>query len=458
MGMPWPPDPATNRTRQQNAYVSCLAFLREELCVRRNKQVIFRTWDTYPDRFHANPEYYLAVTNRIEPHKNLVFSIKHTAIDYWHRVRFNPTLGIGKHPQAVENDVMRNYDGNGAFPHYTGAGIVDGAFPEYDGYPELQRGLKDLVHPTSNSTSSSSSSSSAVLVGYSGGFDTYSRGTPGPNLYGSGLWPDLNMWIPLEYLARNGTMSEPKLFEEYCLQRLGLSQAGANLLRSLALNATKAVLLGRYVEAFDLPVLNFSYMPSGNWMEMDRMAGLNNLANPLWNHKNYPHGDSVFSYLYKHDLFPTALAEKERAGVLWGRVAAIFSTMEANNLFPSTPAGERLYRRLYAQVRYGQLLFRIGAAGWTAMAWGYHGDQEGKHYNLTAVCGGIDRYDRAFHAFTAFTSNHNWSPAPFQDYWLGDNVRGGNGNLEAHPPGIGASVDQYRYLCSGTGTTNYFEM
>merc|ERR1712096_277566 len=129
MGMPWPPDPATNRTRQQNAYVSCLAFLREELCVRRNKQVIFRTWDTYPGRFHANPEYYLAVTNRIEPHKNLVFSIKHTAIDYWHRVRFNPTLGIGKHPQAVENDVMRNYDGNGAFPHYTGAGIVDGAFP-----------------------------------------------------------------------------------------------------------------------------------------------------------------------------------------------------------------------------------------------------------------------------------------------------------------------------------------
>lgn len=50
----------------------------------------------------CSPAFYLNVTNAVEPHPRLVFSIKHTALDFWRRVALNPTLGIGQHRQVVE--------------------------------------------------------------------------------------------------------------------------------------------------------------------------------------------------------------------------------------------------------------------------------------------------------------------------------------------------------------------
>jgi hypothetical protein len=54
--------------------------LREELCVKRNKTVVIRTWDTSTSMFHANATFYLAVTSQVQPHPNLIFSIKHTMV------------------------------------------------------------------------------------------------------------------------------------------------------------------------------------------------------------------------------------------------------------------------------------------------------------------------------------------------------------------------------------------
>lgn len=69
--------------QQQAEYVALLSFLREELCVKHGKRVIFRTWDTQfapPYRFHGSPEYYLNVTDKIEPHPLLYMSIKHVQL------------------------------------------------------------------------------------------------------------------------------------------------------------------------------------------------------------------------------------------------------------------------------------------------------------------------------------------------------------------------------------------
>ena len=69
--------------QQQAEYVALLEFLREELCVKHGKRVIFRTWDTQfapPYRFHGSPEYYLNVTDKIEPHPLLYMSIKHVQL------------------------------------------------------------------------------------------------------------------------------------------------------------------------------------------------------------------------------------------------------------------------------------------------------------------------------------------------------------------------------------------
>jgi hypothetical protein len=99
--------------------------LRDEACVQRNKMVIYRTWD-FGYNFHVNPQYYLKVTDAIEPHPNLIFSIKHQAGDFLRMTPFNPTLGIGRHRQIVEVQCQREAYGKGAHPFYVGDGVING--------------------------------------------------------------------------------------------------------------------------------------------------------------------------------------------------------------------------------------------------------------------------------------------------------------------------------------------
>ena len=43
--------------------------------------------------FASEPPYYLSVAGNIEPHPDLIFSVKHTADDFWRTIPFNPTIG-----------------------------------------------------------------------------------------------------------------------------------------------------------------------------------------------------------------------------------------------------------------------------------------------------------------------------------------------------------------------------
>lgn len=61
-------------------HITLIKILREELCVKRNKKLFYRTWDF--GGFHNNPDYYLKVTNAIETHQNLIFSIKYQKNNY----------------------------------------------------------------------------------------------------------------------------------------------------------------------------------------------------------------------------------------------------------------------------------------------------------------------------------------------------------------------------------------
>lgn len=105
-------------------HVLLLELLRQEICVARDKVLFYRTWD-FGDHFHTNPEFYLAVTERIRPHPNLVFSIKHTRGDFFRSVPFNPCLGIGRHLQQVEVQCQREYEGKGAHPAYVAHDIIE---------------------------------------------------------------------------------------------------------------------------------------------------------------------------------------------------------------------------------------------------------------------------------------------------------------------------------------------
>jgi hypothetical protein len=126
-----------------DTHILLLRILRNEVCEKRQKMLLYRTWDF--GHLHDNPAEYLAVTSAIEPHPNLVFAIKHQRGDFHRLLPFNPTLGIGRHPQIVEECAQMDSYGKGAHPYYIAQGILDG-WEEYGTImkPGQPRGLRDL--------------------------------------------------------------------------------------------------------------------------------------------------------------------------------------------------------------------------------------------------------------------------------------------------------------------------
>ena len=59
-------------------WVDFIKFLREAVCVAHGKDLFFRGWDNWP----SEAAYYQNMTDQIEPHKNLYFSIKHSSGDF----------------------------------------------------------------------------------------------------------------------------------------------------------------------------------------------------------------------------------------------------------------------------------------------------------------------------------------------------------------------------------------
>lgn len=121
-------------------HVKLINLLREEICVKRNKRLLYRTCNF--GWFHTVQEVYLAINDQIEPHENLIFSIKHTKGDFLRTFSFNPTLGIGKYQQVVEVQCQREYEGKGAHPDYIAKAVING-FEEYEGM-ESPKCLNDL--------------------------------------------------------------------------------------------------------------------------------------------------------------------------------------------------------------------------------------------------------------------------------------------------------------------------
>ncbi|HIZ56046.1 MAG TPA: hypothetical protein H9671_07570, partial [Firmicutes bacterium] len=91
-------DMATESEATIACHTDFVNILREELCVKHDKDLIYRTW-SFGD-FHNNKGTYLSVSDQIEPHENLYFSIKYLAGDFFRNVSFNQCLNAGKHQQV----------------------------------------------------------------------------------------------------------------------------------------------------------------------------------------------------------------------------------------------------------------------------------------------------------------------------------------------------------------------
>ncbi|MDJ1132952.1 hypothetical protein [Streptomyces iconiensis] len=382
-------------TEGRSSHGVLLDLLREEVCVRADKRLFYRTWNTGSDGgLRDNPAYYRDVTDRIEPHEKLLFAIKHTASDFWRTVPFNPTLGIGRHRQIVEVQCQREYEAKGACPDYIADGVVNG-FEEYphDGSP---RGLADLV-------------GSSQLAGVW----TWSRGGGwrGPYLTNE-LWCDLNMWVMARWTRGTGR-GEEGAFAEYA-RRAGLRGEDAGRFRELALLSAAGTLRGHYGARFRVRALT--------WTRDQFLGGSDKDLT----------GD--FGRFVDDGLVDGALAEKARAADIWRRVTRLADRI------PLRDREDREYLRVSA--RYGQCLYSVIDHGWQVMLRGFMGDRSGT-YERDTMARHIGAYDRTWREWRRLAERHEACASLYQPYSFGK--KDADGVYEADPDhGIGPSVDRYR--------------
>ncbi|WP_244901813.1 hypothetical protein [Croceivirga radicis] len=260
------------RTAEEHAIM--INILKEEICLKRNKKLFYRTWDF--GWFHTQPKFYLDATNPIEPHPLLFFCIKHVNYDFNRGYPFNTTIGLGKHQQIIEVSMNQaGCYGNNSHPYYIGKGII-----EHWSEMEVKKGLIDLYED----------SKIKGVWTWTGG-----DGWVGP-YFDNELWMDLNEYI-IRTFVHNPKKTEEDIFMDYAINQLKLSDLDAKKFRQLNLLSTDAVYYGQaskhffadtwwcrdhYLSAIDLKevvrkeiidkVLNEKEKNLENWYLMEKLA------------------------------------------------------------------------------------------------------------------------------------------------------------------------------------------
>ncbi|MCS7018008.1 MAG: hypothetical protein RMJ87_01700 [Cytophagales bacterium] len=333
-------------------HITLLNILREEICVKRNKRLFYRTWD-FGFNFHNNPEYYSAVTAAIEPHPNLLFSIKYQQDDFLRMTPFNPCIGIGKHRQIVEAQSAMEVYGKGAHPYYSAIGVIDG-WPEtkYEivngqftgrmNAPDAPRGIKDIVGR-----------------GLLAGVMTWSRGGGWQGPYISNeFWIDLNTYV-VAHWAQNTTRTEEELFYEFAARR-GITGMEADRLRQIALLSVEGVRKGQ---------LN-SFTVNDKWWARDEFFSVAS-------------NRDVLHAILKGNWQEKVLAEKAEAAAIWRQIESIARQMTLSDTLTLD------YIRVSAT--YGRIKYELIEQMWRLMIADAEARQTGI-FQRAAVADALQRY------------------------------------------------------------------
>lgn len=381
-----------------SSHIKLLNLLREEVCVKRNKKIFYRTWSF--GGMHSDPKYYLSVVNAVQPHPNLIFSIKHTIGDYHRTFDFNPTLGLGKHPQIVEVQCQREYEGKGAYPNYVMDGVING-FEEYHtnkpqkGYLGLEQ-LKKLPNFA--------------------GVWSWSRGGGwvGPYINNE-FWCRLNAWV-ISHWAQDTRKTEIQVFNAF-MDTEGIAGKSRDNLRKLCLLSAKAVLRGH--ASASLPY-------EGRWvwwMRDEFLSGTD--EGPLV---------EQFKTYDEKGLLEKAVAEKYEAVGLWEEILKLAAEIQLR----SKP--DQQYLRVSAE--YGLLLHQIIAGGWEIMALGYTGTRTGK-YDRPRLQLALKEYDAAWLAYHELKKNNPECGSLYKPFAFEFKAP-----LYHNDKGMRAAVDKYRNIVS----------
>ncbi|HEX7260452.1 MAG TPA: hypothetical protein VF258_01440 [Luteolibacter sp.] len=343
-----------------------ITLLREEICVKRGKRLIYRTW-SFGNGFHNNPDFYQQVTDAIEPHPLLAFSTKHTQGDYTRDKPFNPTLGIGKHPQMVEVSANQaGLYGKCAWPYYCAPGVIDG----FANFGEAKKGIASLVGKPQFA-----------------GLWTWSQGDGWAGPYKtSEFWTDINTTVLREY-ARHPGRPEPAIFAQYCRETLHLDARQTELLRKLLLLATDATYHGQ--ESDLLRGDDGAFQFTSWWCRDEYLTAVNVDA------------------MIQPGLAGKAMAEKDKAVADWKRVEAM-----AKELNLANPADQEFVE---VSCAYGRIRIEICREIWAMQLLEAQTRLSGSSLDKTTMRESIARYDARWAEWRKLKADHACCPTLYRD-------------------------------------------
>lgn len=404
--------PITNGVQ---SHIKLLNLLNEEVCIKRNKKIFYRTWSF--GGMHEDPKFYLAVTDKIKPNPNLIFSIKHTKGDYHRTFDFNPTLGLGNHAQIVEVQAQREYEGKGAYPNYVMDGVING-FEEYQTNTP-QKGNKSLNDIRNHRNFA--------------GVWSWSRGGGwvGPYIKNE-FWCKLNTYV-ISHWAQDTSKSEAEVFDLFMDDNGILDQQSRDNFRTLCLLSAKAVLRGH--ESAKLPFKN-------DWVWWMRDEFLSGIGMKESKSNLFPSEGvlyEAFNFWYNNNLLKKAIAEKYESVELWEKIASLSTKINMPN------AQDRQY--IHTSATYGLILHQIIAEGWNIMALGFTGDKTG-NYNLNDLEHAIAKYDALWIKYKQFEKDHPDCATLYKPYAFIYKFP-----LYHEQRGMDASVNKYRKLVINESTS-----
>ena len=379
------------------SHVTLLNILRDEVCVRRNKTLIYRTWETSGSGgFHTSTSYYRQVTDAIATHPKLLFSIKHQAGDFQRMTPFNPTITIGKHRQIVEVQAQREYEGKGSSPDYVGKGVIDG-WEEYG-----------WINPAGRPDGLRQAAAASPLFA---GVWTWLRGGgwDGPYIKND-MWPRLNAYVIAKW-CRTGRAASHRSSTPTRPATSG-SAATTSRFRELCLLSADAILRGR----------------------LSTSGGVN----PFWTRDQYIGGVPLlrgwFDSTISGGRVGAVLAEKADAVAKWRRIESLAKQISMPD------AGLRDY--LVTSATYGRIQYEIYEKAWTVMLYGMQGDRTGT-YNRAVIAEEIADYDALWQEWRNLKASHPGCATLYtDDAFRGDAAKG-----------VGALIDKYRHLPGAATTT-----
>ncbi|MFI3270424.1 MAG: arylsulfatase [Rikenellaceae bacterium] len=321
----------------EKTIIPLLEILRDEICVKRGKLLIYRGWESF-DRKVAD---YMAVSSGVEPHQNLVLSIKHCEGDFHRANPFSAVIGMGRHRQIIEVQCAREYEGKGAYPNYIANGVIEG-FEEHRSMPsERLSSIRDFAvkHPDMYA-----------------GIWTWTRGGgwEGPYIKDE-LWCDLNAWVMAQWAA-DPSQREEAIFSRYAAERLQLKGGDLAKFRRLCLLSADAVIRGKNTTEGDI--------------------------NPWWS-RDEGIGWAIFT---KGADLDRVVAQKAEAVAIWREIVKLAEQIEWGD--------EQLREQVIGSCYYGLHLYEIYQAVISARVAELRNDR-------VAIQSAIELYDAAWERYNA---------------------------------------------------------